>query len=158
QELDYLLRAFRLRLPLDTRVDVLGVFTEDHHVGLFGLLERAGYAPEVAHRAQAYVEVELLAQRDVDRANSAADRCGERSLDRNDELARGLESFVWQPDMLSVDFAGLLPGVHLHPLDAAPAAIGNVDRCVHHPDHHRSNVDAGTVALDERNNGTVRNS
>ena len=48
--------------PLDAGVDVLGVLAEDHHVDLLGVLDRRGHAVEVAHRAQADVEVEHLAQ------------------------------------------------------------------------------------------------
>jgi hypothetical protein len=47
------------RLPLDAGVDVLGVLAEDHHVGVSGMLDRARHAGEVAHRAQADVEIEL---------------------------------------------------------------------------------------------------
>ena len=65
QELDELLRLVALGLVLDAGVDVFRVLAEDHHVGLLGLLHRAGHALEVLHRAQADVEVEFLAQRHV---------------------------------------------------------------------------------------------
>ena len=74
--------------PLDAGVDVLGVLAEDHHVGLARVLDRARHAREVAHRPQADVEIELLAQRDVERADAAADRRRQRALDRDRVLAR----------------------------------------------------------------------
>ena len=60
--------ALGARLELDARVDVFGVLAEDHHVDLLGRLHRRGHALEVAHRAQADVQVEHLAQRHVERA------------------------------------------------------------------------------------------
>ncbi len=50
---------------LDAGVDVLGVLAEDHHVELLRMLHRAGHAAVVLHRADAGVEIERLAQRDV---------------------------------------------------------------------------------------------
>ena len=66
QEGDELLRALGLRLPLDTGVNVLGVLAEDDHIGLGRILKRARHALEVLHRAHALVEIEFLAQRDVE--------------------------------------------------------------------------------------------
>jgi hypothetical protein len=36
EEIDDFLCALRFGLPLDARVDVLGVFAKDHHVGFLG--------------------------------------------------------------------------------------------------------------------------
>ena len=62
-------------------VDVLSVLAEDDDVDLFGMLHRAGHALVILHRANAGVEVENLAQSDIERADAAADGRGERSLD-----------------------------------------------------------------------------
>ena len=102
------LRLGRARRPLDARVDVLGVLAEDHHVHVLRPLHRARHALEPAHRPQADVEVELLAQRDVQRADAAADRRGERPLDADQVLAEGVERLVRQPvvDLLERLLAG----------------------------------------------------
>ena len=56
-----------------------------------------GTPVEPAHRAQAHVEVEDLAQRDVERADAAADRRGERALDADEVLAERVDGLVGQP-------------------------------------------------------------
>ena len=81
------LRFRRALFDLEAGVDVLGVLPEDHHVDGFGVLHRRRHALEPAHRAQAHVEVEDLAQRDVQRADAAADRRGQRPLDPDQVLA-----------------------------------------------------------------------
>ena len=88
EEVEHLLRFRRAAGVLDAGVDVLGVLAEDHHVDLLRMLHRRRHAREVAHRPQADVEIEHLAQRDVERADAAADRRGERALDA-DEIVRG---------------------------------------------------------------------
>ena len=58
EEADDLLRVGRAGGPLDAGVDVLRVLAEDHHVHELGALHGRRNAGEVAHRAQADVEVE----------------------------------------------------------------------------------------------------
>src|SRR5579862_8960324 len=67
EKLDDLLRLRRFSLPFDTGVNVFGVLAEDHHVDFFRRLDRTRHAVEVAHRTQAYVQIEELTQRDVER-------------------------------------------------------------------------------------------
>ena len=97
QELDDLRGFGRALLPFDAGVDVLGVLAEDHHVQPLRLLHGRGHAGEVAHRAHADVEVQQLAQGDVQAADAAADRRGERALDGDVELADGVERVLGQP-------------------------------------------------------------
>ena len=156
EEINHLPRFGRLRRPLDAGIDVLGVLAEDHHVDLVRVLHRRRHALEPAHRPQADVEVQLLAQRDVDRTDAAADRRGERPLDRYDELFRRLQCFLRQPDILAVHPARLLAGEHLHPDDPALAAVGLLHSRIDDFQHHRSDVDAGAVALDVGNDRLVR--
>ena len=47
--------------------------------------------------------------------------------------------------------------VMIEVVDAALAAVGLGHRRVHHLDHHRRNIQAGTVALDVGNDRVVRN-
>ena len=105
QELDQLLRLVALGLELDAGVDVFRVLAEDDHVGLLGRLHRRRHAGEVLDRAQADVEVEFLAQRDVERADAAADRRRQRALDRDHVVAHRLERLRRQPDVGAVDLA-----------------------------------------------------
>ena len=155
--------AISLRAPSDSAshsmpgVDVLGVLAEDHHVRLRRVLERARHAAEVAHRAQADVEVELLAQRHVERADAAADRRRHRALDRDRVLPQRDERLVRQPDVGAVEPGRLLAGVDLHPVDRARAAVRLRDGGVDDGLHHGRDVDADAVALDERDDRVVGN-
>ena len=100
---------------------------------------------EPAHRAQAHVEVEDLAQRDVEAADAAADRRGERALDA-DEVAPGTSSTVSSGSQSPVCVERLLAGEHLLPLDRL-AVLGRGR--VEHELGGGPDVDAGAVALDE---------
>ena len=156
QEVDELLRLVGLGLVLDAGVDVLGVLAEDHHVGLVGLAHRRGHAVEVLHGPQADVEVELLTQGHVERADAAANRRGERALDGDDVFTQHVQRLVGQPHVGTIDLGGLLAGVDLHPVDLALAAIGLLHGGIHHLQHHRRDVEAGAIPLDVGHDGVVR--
>ncbi len=149
QELDDLPGVVGFGHPFDAGVDVLGVLAENHHVGLARILQRRGDALEVTHRAYALVEVEFLAQRDVERADAAADGRGQRALDRYRVLLAGAERFLGQPDVRAIDARRLFASIDLHPGDLLLAAVGlghgGIDHCL----HHRRDVDTNAVALDE---------
>ena len=51
-----------------------------------GCFTGEGTPGEILHRAQADVEIEHLAQRDVQRADAAADRRGERAFDADEDI------------------------------------------------------------------------
>ena len=80
EELLELVAIIGAMLELDAGINVLGVFAEDDHVGQLRLLHGTRHTLEPAHRSEAGVQVENLAQRDVDRTDAAADRRGERPL------------------------------------------------------------------------------
>ena len=143
-ELAVLLRPL---LELDAGVDVLGVLTEDHHVDLLRRLHGRGDALEPAHRAQADIEVEELAQRDVQRADAAADGRRERALDRDQVLAAGGDGLVRQPSV--EELVGLLARVDLEPVDLAAAAVGLGDGGVEDAHRGAPDVRARAVAFDE---------
>ena len=117
EEVDQLRRVGSALLELDAGIHVLGVLAEDDDVHLLGMLHRAGHALVVLHRPHAGVEVEDLAERHVERADAAADRRGQRSLDGDAQVAGGVDGVVGQP---VVELAvGLFAGEDLEPLDAS---------------------------------------
>ena len=97
QELDDALGLRRALRPLDAGVDVFGVLAEDDHVHQLGALDRRRRALEVADRPHAGIQVEDLAQRDVDAADAAADRRGQRALDGDLVGSHRLERVVREP-------------------------------------------------------------
>ena len=62
-----------------------------------GCLTGDGTPVKLPHGPQADVEIEHLPQRDVERADAAADRRGQRTLDADEILAEGVERLVGQP-------------------------------------------------------------
>ena len=118
-----------------------------------GMLHRAGHALVVLHRAHAGIEIENLAQCHVERANAAADRSRQRSLDGNAQIARRVHRVVRQPGVELAE--GLLAGENLKPLDGALAAVGLFDRGVEDALRGLPDVAAGAVAFDEGNDGIV---
>ena len=79
------------------------------------MLHRRGHAGEILHRPQADVEIEHLAQRDVERADAAADRRGERAFDADEIFLERLDGVVGQPVVELV--LGGLAGEDLEPGD-----------------------------------------
>ena len=120
-----------------------------------GVLHRRGHALEVAHRAQADVEVEHLAQRDVERADAAADRRGQRTLDA-DQISLNAATVSSGSQLLNC-LEGLLAREHLEPGDLALAAVGLLHRRVEHALRWRARCPAGAVTLDERDDRVVGN-
>ena len=154
EEREELLDVLGAGLELDAGVDVLGVLAEDHHVDLLGVLDRRGHALEPADRAEADVEVEQLPQRDVERADAAADGRRQRPLDADQVLAERLDRLVGQPGGELV--VRLLAGVDLHPLDLPLAAVGLLDGGVEDPHAGAPDVRPGAVAFDERDDRAGR--
>ena len=88
---DELLRIGRAHLVLDPRVEVLGRLAHDHDVHVLVARADARVALAGTHLA---VEVETLAERDVDRAEASADRRRDRALERDAALADRVEDVV----------------------------------------------------------------
>src|SRR5206468_207961 len=86
EEVEDLLRLGRSCRIFDAGVDVFRVLAEDDHVDLFGVLDGGGHAGEPADRAEADVEVEHLSEGDVERADAATDRGGQRALDADEVM------------------------------------------------------------------------
>jgi hypothetical protein len=154
KKIEHLLRFGRPGRVFDTRIDVFRVLAEDHHVDFFGMSNRRGHAAVPADRPQTDEQVEQLPQRDVQRADSAANRRRQRSLDPDVVGAKRLDGLVRQPvvELLEALFAG----VHLFPRDLPLPAVCAVDRGVHHPHARAPDVRSGPISFDERNNRIVR--
>src|SRR5262249_57843011 len=96
EEVDDLLALRGSLDPLDPGVDVFRVLAEDHHVDLLRVLDWRRHALEVAHGPEAYVEVEHLSKRHIERAEPLADGRGERPLDRDQVLANDIDRLLWE--------------------------------------------------------------
>ena len=157
QEVDDFFAVFAFGFPFDAGVNVFGVFTEDYHVGFARVFQRRRHAVEVAHGAHALVEVEFLAQRDVERADAAAHGRGHRAFDGYGILFQCVQGFLRQPNVVAVHFGGFLAGIHFHPVDFFLATISLGNRRVDYVDHDGRDVHADAVALDEGDNRIVGN-
>ena len=89
--LGQLVRLVGSDLVLDPRVEILGRLADDHDVDVLVARADAGIALAGAHLR---VEVEALSQRDVDRAEAAADRRRDRPLERDAALPDRLENVL----------------------------------------------------------------
>src|SRR5690606_34688643 len=125
------------------------------HVHLLRVLHGARDSAEVLDGTEADVEVEELAERDVQRADPAADGRRERTLDADEELLERLDGILRKPRLEALET--LLACEHLHPRDLPPAAIGLLDGRVEHPLAGAPDVRSGPVAADEGDDGPVGN-
>ena len=157
QEGDHFLGLFAIRLPLDTGVDVFGVFAEDHHVSQIRTLDRARGPFVVTDRAQADVEIQLLTQGHVEGANTATDRRGQRALDGHAIFTNEIQGFGRQPGTFAINMSRFLAGIDLHPGDLALALVGFLDRSIHHIQHGRGYVNTYAIPFDKRNDRMVGN-
>ncbi len=82
-------------LVLQARVQILGVFAEDHHVDLH-VVETGLQAGERMHRSHVGKKIEMLAQRDVDARESAADGRGHRALEPHAGSFERFDHVRWQ--------------------------------------------------------------
>ena len=141
-------------LELDSGINILGVLAENDHVGQFRLLHGTGHALEPAHRAQAGVQVENLAQGDIDRTDAAANRRCKRPLDTDEIFTKRSHGVVWQPFIKFV--LGFLSGEHLEPNDLFCAAVGFLHSCVEYELASSPDVRANAVAPNERDDWVIR--
>ena len=133
--------------PLDAGVDVLRVLAEDDHIHIFRMGDRRHYALEPAHRAQADVQVEALAEVDVEAADAASHRCGEGALDAYAVFPEGFEGIIGH--IAAQGLEGLLAGRYLKPVEFLLAVVGLFDCCVEDCLRCGCHFRADSVALDE---------
>src|SRR4029079_15096854 len=149
QALDDALRLRRALRPLDAGVDVFRVLAEDDDVHEVGTLDRRRRALEVADRAHARIEIEHLAQRDVQTADAAAHRRRERSLDGNLVGADRLQRIVRQP--LAVLVLRLLSRWNFEPDSLFLPGESLLNGGVENPDARAPDVGTGAVTFYIRN-------
>ena len=154
EEIQNLLRLGRAADKFDAGINVLRVLAEDDHVHLLRMFHGAGYAREPLHWAQADVQIEHLAQRDIERAHPAADGRGERAFDADKKFAERLHCVIGQPVVELLE--GRFAGEDLHPRDLALPFISFLDRRIHHAHGSRPDVGACAITTDERDDGNVR--
>ena len=147
EELDYLVCLGGVSGPLDSGIDILAVLAEDDHVDVVRVLHRAGHALEPAYRALTDVEVELLAQSDVEGADAASDRSGQGSLDGDNVLLDVVKGLLRQPGVLVINPGSLLARVDLHPGNLLLSAVGLLNSGVNDADHGRGDVASDSVTL-----------
>ena len=136
-ELAQLLGLLGVLLELDARVEVLGVLAHDHDVGLG---EPGAHALVGLAGPDAGVQVELLAQQHVDRAEAGADRRRGRALDA--DPVRLIDSSVRSGNGLPSSLVDVLAGGLLVPLELDAGRL-------EHPAGGLGQLGPGAVAGDE---------
>ena len=141
--------------PLDAGIDVFGVFPENHHIDFFRLLQGAGHPGIIAHRADAGIEVQNLAQGDVQGPKPPADGGGEGSFEGHPVFPQGRQGLHRQ--ITAAQFEGLFPGQDFLPEDAPAVAVSLGHRGVQHRAGGLPDIRAGAVAFDVENYRPVGN-
>src|SRR5690606_36343705 len=157
QEVDQLASLVAAGFEFDTSVDVFRVLAEDDHVGLLGFAHRRRNTLEVLNGAQADVEVKLLTQSHVQGTDTTTYGRGQRTLDGDDVVTHGVQSFFRQPYVRTVHLGGFFAGVDFHPVDLALATVCLRYSGIHHLEHDRGDINARAVAFNIRNDRLVRN-
>lgn len=142
-------------LEFDAGVNVFRILAENDHVHLFRSLHGSFNAVEIAHRAQADEQVQILTQRNVQAADAAAHGGGEGALDADQVGPEGFHRLIREPCTQVVK--GLLPGKNFIPGNGTLALVSFLHGRVNHPGSRRPDFRPGSVTDDEGNDGPVRN-
>ena len=86
-----------------------------------GFFTGDGTPRKMAHRAQAYIQIQQLAQRHIQGADPPADGRCERTFDADQTLLKRGDRLVGQPCSEPVERR--LSGIRLAPCDFSPAAV-----------------------------------
>ncbi len=113
-----------------------------------------GNSFEIAHRAFTGIEIENLAQRNIQRTNATTDRSSQRALDGHAKIANGVDRIVRQPFFIGVK--RLFAGEDFIPRDFALTAVGVIDRGVKNAPRSFPDITASSIALNERDDRIVR--
>ena len=139
--------------PLNARVDVFRILAEDDDVHAFRVAHGRRDAGNVFHGAPAGVEVQKLAQRDVEAADAAAYRRRQRAFDGDAKLLDRVERPLRKP--FTKPLESLFPRKNFVPDDPALTAKYFFDGGVENPPGSFPDVPPRSVTLDVRNNGPV---
>src|ERR1700730_14961706 len=93
-------KLFRFRgagSVLDAGVNVFRVLAKDHHVHFLRMLHGRGDTFEVLDGPETNEKIEHLPERNVERTNAAADRCGQRTFDSDQVFAKRFDRVLRQP-------------------------------------------------------------
>ena len=155
EEFFHLAHLRRAGFVLDTRVHVLGVFPEDDHVDELRVAQWRGHAGVVAHGTHTGVQIELLAQRHVERAKAPAHGGRQRSLDGDRKLVQCIQGFS-REIVAGVNSRGLLAHEKFAPVDLAFSTVSFGHRRI--PDTQTSSRDvrSDSVSFDGSENRVVR--
>src|SRR5690242_13779287 len=113
------------------------------------MFHRRWHALEPLDGAKADVQVEQLAQGDVEGADAAADRGCQRAFDANQVLPKRFYGVVRQP--VIIPLLGCLPSKDLEPGNLPLAAVSLLDRGVEYALARRPNVRPCPISADEWN-------
>src|SRR5690554_4807096 len=121
QELKHFLQFRCTCSPLNTGIDIFGIFTKDGHMHLLGMQQRSHHPLEPSYRSQAHIEVELLAQGHIEGTYTFSYGSGERPLDTNQMGTECLHRLLRQPVAHIVK--GFLTRQHFFPLNLSLTAV-----------------------------------
>ena len=121
------------------------------------MFNRAWGALIVTYRTQADVEIQFLAQGNVERTNTATNRSGQRAFNSNAIFTNQIKGFSRQPDVLTINLCGFFTGVNFHPGDFTLTFIGFLDCSVDHFQHGWGYVYTDSITFNVRDNRIFRN-
>ena len=136
-------------LPLYTGIDIFRILTEDTHIHLLGMLYRAYDALEIPDRTLTHIQIECLAQCNVQRTNTASHRCHQRTFNADKIFLKRIERGLRQP--FTRLLVCLTSGKHLHPFYLALTAIGFLYCRINDVLHYWGNLRTHSITFDKRN-------
>jgi hypothetical protein len=98
----------------------------------------------------------VIAQSNVETPDAFADRRSQGAFDAHPVLLKGLNRFRGKPGSRLLE--GLFTGKHFLPEDLSFFRPAKLDSVVQHPNRRYSDVGAGAVAYNIRNDGSIRHS
>src|SRR5215469_13431157 len=154
QEFQKLLYFGRAASPLDPDINVFRVFAEDDHVHFFWLANGGGNAFEIPHRPHTRIQVQNLAQGDIQRTNPAPDGCGQGPLDAHAKIARRFDRIVREP--LLEGFEGFLARKHFEPGHTPLPSVRFLDRGIKDAPRSLPDIPPRSISFDKGNNRIQR--
>ncbi len=119
------------------------------------MLHWRGHTVEIADRPHADIQVQELAQGNVQGTDAASDRGCERTLDPHQEFRESLLCLIGQPGLEELE--RLLTSVHFHPVELALSTVCFFHRGIENPHRSTPDIAARAVALHERDDRIIGN-